>query len=68
MGQLRRYKKEKDGILATEYRHDMPFIEGTNVWVQFDWDKKCKLVLESLFVAPAFLQQQNRIRTPFFRY
>ena len=41
------------------YRHDMPFTEGTNVWVQFDWDKKCKLVLESLFVAPAFLQQQN---------
>ncbi len=38
------------------YRHDiMPFTEGTNVWVQFDWDKKCKLVLESLFVAPAFL-------------
>ena len=50
------------------YRHDMPFTEGTNVWVQFDWDKKCKLVSESLFVAPAFLQQQNRIRTSFFRY
>jgi hypothetical protein len=37
------------------YRHDMPFTEGTNVWVQFDRDKKCKLVLESLFVTPAFL-------------
>jgi hypothetical protein len=36
------------------YRHDMPFTEGTNVWVQFDWGKKCKLVLESFFVAPAF--------------
>jgi hypothetical protein len=47
------------------YRHDMPFTEGTNVWVQFDWDKKCKLVLESLFVAPAFLQQWNQIRTSF---
>jgi hypothetical protein len=55
MGQWRRYRKEKDGILATEYRHDMPFTEGTNVWVQFDWDKKCELVSESLFVAPAFL-------------
>ncbi len=50
------------------YRHDMPFTEGTNVWVKFDWGKKCKLVSESLFVAPAFLQQQNRIRTDFFRY
>jgi hypothetical protein len=29
------------------YRHDMPFTEGRNVWIQFDWDKKCKLVLES---------------------
>jgi hypothetical protein len=37
------------------YRHDMPFTEGTNVWVKLNWDKKCKLVLESLFVAPAFL-------------
>jgi hypothetical protein len=37
------------------YRHDMPFTEGTNVWVKFDLDKKCKLVSESLFVAPAFL-------------
>jgi hypothetical protein len=45
------------------YRHDMPFTEGTNVWVQFDWDKKCKLVSESLFVAPAFLQPRNRNRT-----
>jgi hypothetical protein len=23
------------------YRHDKPFTEGTNVWVKFDWDKKC---------------------------
>jgi hypothetical protein len=50
------------------YRHDMPFTEGTNVWVQFDWDKKCKLVSESLFVAPAFLRQQNYIRTSFLKY
>ncbi len=50
------------------YRHDMPFTEGMNVCVQFDWDKNCKLVLESLFVAPAFLQQRNRIRTSFLRY
>jgi hypothetical protein len=49
------------------YRHGMPFTKGTNVWVQFDWDKKCQLVLESLFVAPTFLQQQNQIRTPFLR-
>jgi hypothetical protein len=47
------------------YRHDMPFTEGTNVCVKFNWDKKCKLVLESLFVAPAFLQQQNWIRKSF---
>jgi hypothetical protein len=65
MGQWRRYRKEKDGILATD---DVPFTEGTNVWVQFDWDKKCKLVLESLFFAPAFLQQRNQIRTSFLRY
>jgi hypothetical protein len=50
------------------YRHDMPFTEGTNVWVNFDWDKKCKLVSESLFVAPAFLRRWNRIRTSFLRY
>jgi hypothetical protein len=43
------------------YRHDMPFTEGPNVSVQFDWDKKCKLVLESLFV-------RNQIRTSFLRY
>jgi hypothetical protein len=65
MGQWRRYRKEKDGILATEYRHDMLFTEGMNVWVQFDRDKKCKLVLEILFVAPAFLRQRNWIRTSF---
>jgi hypothetical protein len=47
------------------YRHGMPFTEVTNVWVQFDWDKQCKLVLESLFVAPAFFQQRNWIRTSF---
>jgi hypothetical protein len=50
------------------YMHDMPFTEGTNVWVQFDLDKKCKLVSESLFDAPAFLQQRNLIRTSFLRY
>ncbi len=50
------------------YMHDMPFTEGKNVWVQFDWYKKCKLVLESLFVAPAFLRQRNQIRTSFLRY
>jgi hypothetical protein len=37
------------------YRRDKPFTEGTNVWVKFDWDKKFKLVSESLFVQPAFL-------------
>jgi len=25
------------------YMHDMPFTEGTNVWVQFDWDKSANL-------------------------
>jgi hypothetical protein len=50
------------------YRHDMPFTEGTNVWVQIEWDKKFKLVLESLFVAPAFLQKWNWFRTSFLRY
>jgi hypothetical protein len=25
------------------YRHDMRFTEGTNVWVQFDWDKSANL-------------------------
>jgi hypothetical protein len=50
------------------YRHNMLFTEGTNVWVQFDWDKKCKLILESLFAAPAFLQQWNWIRTSILRY
>ena len=48
------------------YRHDMPFTEGTNVWVQFEWDKKFKLVSESLFDAPAFLQQWNWFRTSFY--
>jgi hypothetical protein len=43
------------------YRHDMPFTEGTNVWVKFDWDKKCKLVLESLVVAPAFYDNGIRL-------
>jgi hypothetical protein len=50
------------------YRHDMPFAEGANVWVKFEWDKKFKLVSESLFVAPAFLQKRNWIRTSFLRY
>jgi hypothetical protein len=25
------------------YRHDMPFTEGTNAWVQFDWDNSANL-------------------------
>jgi hypothetical protein len=50
------------------YRLDMPFTESTNVWVQFEWDKKFKLVSESLFVAPAFLQKRNQFITSFFRY
>ncbi len=50
------------------YRHDMPFTEGMNVWVKFNWDKKCKLVSVSLFVAPAFLRQRDWIRTSFLRY
>jgi hypothetical protein len=25
------------------YRHDMPFTEGMNVWVQFDWEKRSNL-------------------------
>ncbi len=69
MGQWRRYRKEKDGILAREfYRLDMPFTEGTNVWVQFEWVKKFKLVSELLFVAPAFLQEWNWFITSFLRY
>jgi hypothetical protein len=50
------------------YWHDMPFTEGTNVWVKFNCDKKCKLVSESLFVASAFLRQRVRIRTSFLIY
>ncbi len=50
------------------YKHDMPFTEGTNVWAQFEWDKKFKLVSESLFVASAFLQKWNRFITSFLRY
>ncbi len=50
------------------YWHDMDLTEGKNVWVQFTWDKKCKLVSESLFVIPAFLQQRVRIETAFLRY
>ncbi len=38
------------------YQHDMSSTEGKDVWVQFTWDKTCKLVLESLFAMPAFLQ------------
>jgi hypothetical protein len=53
--------KEGEGrdLCYRVYRHDMPFTEGTTVWVQFEWDKKFKLVLESLFVAPAFLRNRN---------
>jgi hypothetical protein len=47
------------------YSHDMPFTEGTHVWIQFEWDTKFKLVSESLFVAPAFLRKWNQIRTSF---
>jgi hypothetical protein len=25
------------------YWHDMPFTEGTNVWVQYTWDKSANL-------------------------
>jgi hypothetical protein len=48
------------------YRHDIPFTEGTNVWVKFNWDKKFKLASELLFVQSAFLRQWNRMRTSFF--
>jgi hypothetical protein len=47
------------------YMHGMPFKEGVNVWVKFNWYKKCKLFSESLFVAPAFLRQRNQMKTSF---
>jgi hypothetical protein len=47
------------------YWHIMGFTEGKNVWVRCTWDNKYKLVLESLFVMPAFLQQRVRIKTAF---
>ncbi len=50
------------------YWHDTGFTEGKNVWAQFTWDKKCKLVLKSLFVMPAFLQQRVQIETAFLSY
>ncbi len=50
------------------YWHDIGFIEGKNVWVQFTWDKKSKLVLELLFVMPAFLQQRLWIKIAFLSY
>jgi hypothetical protein len=70
MGGWRRYRKEKDIIhqCYRVYQHDMGFTEGKNVWVGFTWDNKYKLVLESLFVKPAFLQQGVRIKTAFLRY
>jgi hypothetical protein len=50
------------------YWHDINFTEGKNIWAQFTWDKKYKLVLESLFDMPAFLQQRAWIKTVFLRY
>ncbi len=48
------------------YWHDIDLTEGkNNVWVQFTWDRKCKLVLASLYIMPAFLQQQVQIKTTF---
>jgi hypothetical protein len=32
------------------YRHDMPFTEGTNVWVQFTRDKSANLIWNHCFL------------------
>jgi hypothetical protein len=37
------------------YRYDKPFTKGTNVWVKFDWDKKCKLVFGIIVCTTCFL-------------
>jgi hypothetical protein len=37
------------------YRHDMPFTEGTNVLVQFDWDKKVQTCFGIIVCCTCFL-------------
>jgi hypothetical protein len=43
------------------YKHAMPFTEGTNVWVQFDWDKKCKTLFQNHCLLH-LLSYDNQIR------
>jgi hypothetical protein len=46
------------------YRHDMAYIEGVNVWVQWTWDNKYQLVSEHQFVRRNI--RRYRRRTDFF--
>jgi hypothetical protein len=50
------------------YRHDMPYTEGTNVWVQFDWEKKCKTCFGIIVCCTCSLATMGVIRTSFLRY
>ncbi len=68
MGEWRRYRKEKDGILATECIGMTCFLQRVQMYGFNLTGTKSDFFLESLFVAPAFLRQQNWIRTSFLRY
>jgi hypothetical protein len=37
------------------YRHDMPFTEGTNVWVQYElpWSESLSLNIEEILICPS---------------
>jgi hypothetical protein len=41
------------------YRHDMPFTEGTNVWVQFEWDKKVQTCVRIIVCCTCFLMKME---------
>jgi hypothetical protein len=48
------------------YRHDCPYIDGVNVWIQWLWDRKYKLVFERQFGTDNTTCKRMRTKTTFY--
>ncbi len=49
------------------YKHDHSNIDGVNAWIQWCWDRKYKLVLETQFVVGTTARKRQRTKTAFYR-
>ncbi len=49
------------------HKHDHSNIDGVNAWIQWCWDRKYKLVLETQFVGGTTARKRQRTKTAFYR-